>query len=215
MGGWGEKGELRSCLELGWVAHLWGQAPGSGAICQTGVQKPGSQLQLCTWHTTCCWHIPFFLGFRTGVLFAAPIAVLSLPSKPFSQLAELIHKEVADHFFFFLFWTSHRLWSPQARDPIWAAVVTYATAVTMLKPLPHFTSQGIEPVFWCCRDAADPVAPQWELQRLTFMEHLQCAEQVEEHRGLHRLSDLPKVILLVRARVGICIQASWRHGLWS
>jgi len=32
-----------------------------------------------------------------------------------------------------------------------------------LGPLTHCTRLGIEPVSWCCRDAADPVAPQQEL----------------------------------------------------
>ena len=38
----------------------------------------------------------------------------------------------------------------------------YATGTT-LDPLTNCTELGIEPVSWCCRDAADPIVPQQEL----------------------------------------------------
>ena len=43
-----------------------------------------------------------------------------------------------------------------------------AAAVAALDPLTHCSRPGIEPVSWCCRDAADPVAPQQELQNGYF-----------------------------------------------
>ena len=37
--------------------------------------------------------------------------------------------------------------------------------------LTHCARQGIEPVSWSCRDAADPVEPQWELLNFIFKNH--------------------------------------------
>jgi len=41
--------------------------------------------------------------------------------------------------------------------------VTYAAAEAMPDPLTHWARPGIEPVSWCCRQAADPIVPQQEL----------------------------------------------------
>ena len=40
----------------------------------------------------------------------------------------------------------------------------YAAAVVTPHPLAHCAGLGIEPVSWHCRDATDPVMPQWEIQ---------------------------------------------------
>ena len=44
------------------------------------------------------------------------------------------------------------------------AVSTYDVAAAMPDPLTHCAGLGIEPATWFCRDAADSVALQWELQ---------------------------------------------------
>ena len=39
----------------------------------------------------------------------------------------------------------------------------------MLDPLTHhYAGLGIQPVFLYCRDATDPMVPQWELPALSF-----------------------------------------------
>ena len=48
--------------------------------------------------------------------------------------------------FFSFFWLPHGIWSSQARDHVWAVVVTYATATATLDPLTHFPGPGTEPV---------------------------------------------------------------------
>ena len=68
---------------------------------------------------------------------------------------------------FFFFWPLCGIWSSQARDQIKATVLTYASAVAMLDPLTHCA--GIKHVSWHCRDAADLIAPQWELLTLVFV----------------------------------------------
>ena len=40
--------------------------------------------------------------------------------------------------------------------------------VAMLDLLAHSTGLRIEPVFWHCRDAADPIVPRWELLSISF-----------------------------------------------
>ena len=52
------------------------------------------------------------------------------------------------------------IWSSQARDQTRAAAVTQAAAVAAPDPLTHCAGLGIKPASWCCRDAADPIAPQ-------------------------------------------------------
>ena len=61
------------------------------------------------------------------------------------------------------FWLPHGIWHSLARDQVQATVATCITAMTVLDPLTHCAGPGIKPVSWCCRDVADPVAPQWEL----------------------------------------------------
>ena len=39
----------------------------------------------------------------------------------------------------------------------------------MLDPLTHCAGLGIKPASQCSRDAADPVAPQWEPQKIYFL----------------------------------------------
>ena len=72
-------------------------------------------------------------------------------------------------FFFFSFLAApqHTESSP-ARDQIQAVVAIYVAAVAMLDPLIRCAWLGIEPASWCCRDTADPVAPQWELLYCLF-----------------------------------------------
>ena len=62
------------------------------------------------------------------------------------------------------FWLPRGIWSSWARDRILAADVTYAAAVAAPDPLTHCSRLGMKPVSTHCRDAADPVVPQWELQ---------------------------------------------------
>ena len=69
-------------------------------------------------------------------------------------------------FFCLCFWLPHGIWSSQTRDHVQATVVTYTTAGTVLDPLIPCAGPGIEPV--SCRDTADPIAPQQELQCLYF-----------------------------------------------
>ena len=57
------------------------------------------------------------------------------------------------YLFFFLSWPLWGIWGSQARYQIQATVATYATAITTPDPLTH----------WRCRDAANPIVPQWEL----------------------------------------------------
>lgn len=49
------------------------------------------------------------------------------------------------------------IWSSPIRDEIWAA------AMARPDPLIHCTSLRTVPVSWCCRDAANPTAPQQKL----------------------------------------------------
>lgn len=62
-------------------------------------------------------------------------------------------------FFFFCRTSAYEI----ARPGISLATVTYPAAVAMPVPLTHRARPGIEPAFWCSRDAADAIAPQWEL----------------------------------------------------
>ena len=72
--------------------------------------------------------------------------------------------------FVFLFWLPHGIRSPPAEDQIRATVAAYIIAVAMLDPLTHCARLEVESVSWCCRDATDPVVPQWEfLCRFLFL----------------------------------------------
>ena len=68
-------------------------------------------------------------------------------------------------FVFVLFYACIRgiMQSSWARDHIQAAFITYAATVATLDPLTHGAGPGIKPLSWCCRDATNPIAPQWEL----------------------------------------------------
>ena len=57
------------------------------------------------------------------------------------------------------------IWSSSARDEIQDTVATYAIEAATLKPLTHCAGLGNEPAQPWWRDAADPIAPQWELLR--------------------------------------------------
>ena len=65
---------------------------------------------------------------------------------------------------FFFFWPPCGIWSSQGQDQIQAAFVTYAAIAATPDPPNH--RLGIEPVSWCCRDTAYPIAPQHELLNL-------------------------------------------------
>ena len=66
------------------------------------------------------------------------------------------------HFFFFLFWPPCSIWRSQSRDQIQVTAMTYTIAVATRDPLTHHAGPGTEPVSWCCREAADPIAPEQE-----------------------------------------------------
>ena len=53
--------------------------------------------------------------------------------------------------------------SSQARNRTHTTVVSCATDVAMSNPLTHCAGLGIQPVTFHCREAADPIVPQWEL----------------------------------------------------
>lgn len=71
-------------------------------------------------------------------------------------------------YLFIKLWTSYGIWSSWDRVQIWAAAVTFATAVAMTDPLTHYTRPEIEPSFWCCRDTVHPIASQRELLTLNW-----------------------------------------------
>ena len=54
------------------------------------------------------------------------------------------------------------------QDRIQGIVATYAAAVATSAPLTHCARPGVEPVSQGCRDAADPIVPQWELLSCHF-----------------------------------------------
>ena len=63
-------------------------------------------------------------------------------------------------------WNSPQTYgSSWVRDQIRATVATYIAAATTQDPLTECARPGLEPVSWCCKDATDPIAPQWELLR--------------------------------------------------
>lgn len=62
-------------------------------------------------------------------------------------------------FFFFL----DAQWHMEFLDQIQVTVATYAVAAAKLDPLTNCARPEVESVSWCCRDAADPVVPYWEL----------------------------------------------------
>ena len=63
-------------------------------------------------------------------------------------------------FFSPFFWLPCGIWNSWARDQTLATVVTFAAPSAAPDPLIHCAWQGIEPESWCCRGAADPIAPQ-------------------------------------------------------
>ena len=65
--------------------------------------------------------------------------------------------------FFLFFWPPHSIWSSLARDQIQGAVANNTAATATWDLLTHCAGPWIEPVSWHCRDAANPIAPQWEL----------------------------------------------------
>ena len=73
---------------------------------------------------------------------------VSLSPPSFSILAPPQHME---------FWVRHQ---------IQATAAIYAAAAATLDPLNRCAGLGIEPAAWCCRDVADPAAPQQELHYL-------------------------------------------------
>ena len=82
-----------------------------------------------------------------------------------SKWLSLGHKNFWQAFFsFFLFWLPQGTWSSQARDHIWAAVASYTAAAATANLLIHCVGPRIKSLSWCCRDAADPLVPQQELQ---------------------------------------------------
>ena len=63
-------------------------------------------------------------------------------------------------FFLFLFFSFlATLWHMECLGP----GIRSAPSVATLDRLTYCAGPGIESASWCCRDAADPVAPQWEL----------------------------------------------------
>ena len=46
--------------------------------------------------------------------------------------------------------------------------MTYILATVMPDPLTYCTGLGLKPLFWHCKDTADPIVPQWELHTLVF-----------------------------------------------
>ena len=60
------------------------------------------------------------------------------------------------------------MWNSQARDQIQATVATYVAAAATPDLLTHCAGPGIKPASWHCRDAANPIVPQWELLFIYF-----------------------------------------------
>ena len=54
----------------------------------------------------------------------------------------------------------HTELSGQGSDP--GTVATYAAATAVQFLVTHCAEPGIEPASWTCREATDPVVPQWE-----------------------------------------------------
>ena len=92
------------------------------------------------------------------------------------KLIESIQKMLK---FFFFTWLSCSISSAQERGQIRATVATYAAASATLDPLIHCSGPGIEPLTWHCRNAADPVAPQWELQEMLKLLQLKNAKDMD------------------------------------
>lgn len=66
------------------------------------------------------------------------------------------------------FWLPQGMWSSWIRNQIRASVATFTTAAA--RYLTHLARLGIEPTSQCSSDAANPDAPQWELQ-IFFYRH--------------------------------------------
>ena len=93
-----------------------------------------------------------------GNVYNSLIFFLSFPFLPFPSL--FLSLPVSLSFF------CHPCW---ARDQILAAVVTYTAAVAVPDPLTHCVGPEIKPGSWCCRDAVEPIASQWELQSINLL----------------------------------------------
>ena len=59
-------------------------------------------------------------------------------------------------------------WSSWARDQIRAAVVIYTKAAAAPDRVTYCAGAGNKRAYWCYRDAAAPIAPQWEFQEVFF-----------------------------------------------
>lgn len=68
---------------------------------------------------------------------------------------------------FFLFGLPHTIWSSWARNQIRAIA-----ASSNSRSLTHCILPGIEPASWCCSNSANPLAPQWELLEIEFLNSL-------------------------------------------
>ena len=68
------------------------------------------------------------------------------------------------------FWPSHRIRSSRASDQIWAAVLTYTTAVAIsIRSLTHRAGPEMQPASQRFQVAANPIMPQQELLHCTFL----------------------------------------------
>ena len=78
----------------------------------------------------------------------------------------MLGQELQYTFFFFFphFWSPLGIWSSQTRDQIQATVAIYTAATATSDPLIAYARSEIEPASWHCRNDADPIVPQWELQ---------------------------------------------------
>ena len=103
----------------------------------------------------------FLVFWGTSMLFSIVAAPTYIPINTVGVFPFLytLSSMLFLKFSFFLFWPPHGIWNSQARDQIWAAVVIYAAAVATPDPLTHCARPGIEPVSWCCKDTANPIAP--------------------------------------------------------
>ena len=50
----------------------------------------------------------------------------------------------------------------RSKPQLWP-MLAYVTVAAKPDPFSYCTGLGIEPMSWHCRDAANPIAPQWEL----------------------------------------------------
>ena len=62
--------------------------------------------------------------------------------------------------------------------------MTYILATVMPDPLTYCTGLGLKPLFWHCKDTADPIVPQWE-SLILFMFGCTHGMQFLGHNLLH------------------------------